>query len=277
MSEAVNTELIHEEGRSLISVILLFIKLELLTNLVASPFIIISFVLDDYKLYEACMFVEIIGLILSYFYVVSKHCKKEKFKIRVKQKFPIRFLVYMLLIQISYTLLYETTLGAFLNRFEVSKNLIESGELWNSAVIFGSISVCIIGPIVEELLYRGVLLEHMRKRYNPLVAVLVSSLFFGIVHGNLHQGVGSFFFGLCLGIVYVKTNSILASIFLHMVNNSLYTFTNYPFVDIHAMAPVVIIISLALLVISLLLISKTKIDESKKFNFRFLEKHNLAQ
>lgn len=277
MSENINIELHHEEGKSLLSMIALFIKLELLVFLVALPFSLIAVVLEECKLYEACMFLEISGSLVSYFYVVYNHCKKENFKLKIEQKFPIRFLLYMLLLLIGFRLFYDTTLGVFLDRFEVSESLVEASELWYSAQIFGAVSVCIIAPIVEEFLYRGVLLEHMRKRYNPLTAVIVSSLFFGIAHLNLHQGVNAFFIGLCLGVVYIKTNSLLASIFFHLANNTLVMMTSYPFVDIYKMRPQLIAISAVFLVISLLLISRTKIDENKKFHFRLLGKHNLVQ
>ncbi|MCM1989352.1 CPBP family intramembrane glutamic endopeptidase [Oceanirhabdus seepicola] len=277
MSEITNNDLSNKDGRSLIGVILLYIKLELLILLVSLPFILASYILKDYIPYEACRFIEIIGLIFSHLCVIYLHCKKENFKIKVNQKLPIKFYVYILLFRLSYGLLYDSTIGAFLYTFEPSKTITERMTSIASGNIFPIISACLIAPIVEELLFRGVFLEYLRKKSSCITAVLISSLFFGLTHFNLHQGVGAFFSGLFLGFIYLKTNSLLPCIFLHMAHNSFVVLITYFSIYPNEISPIIIIISAGLLVISLLLINRTKIDESKKFNFRFLEKHNLVQ
>lgn len=75
----------------------------------------------------------------------------------------------------------------------------------------------IIGPIVEELVYRGFVMRHLQK-YGKLLAVVISSILFGAMHGNLPQAVFAFCVGLVLGHVAIEY-SIIWSIILHILNN----------------------------------------------------------
>ncbi len=75
----------------------------------------------------------------------------------------------------------------------------------------------IIGPIVEELVYRGFAMRCLEK-HGKLLAVVVSSILFGVMHGNLPQAVFAFCVGLVLGYVAIEY-SIVWSIILHILNN----------------------------------------------------------
>lgn len=75
----------------------------------------------------------------------------------------------------------------------------------------------IIGPIVEELVYRGFALRCLEK-HGKVLAVVVSSIMFGVMHGNLPQAVFAFFIGLILGYVAIEY-SIIWSMILHILNN----------------------------------------------------------
>ncbi len=77
--------------------------------------------------------------------------------------------------------------------------------------------VGIIGPIVEELVYRGFAMRCLEK-HGKVLAVIVSSIMFGVMHGNLPQAVFAFFVGLVLGYVAIEY-SIIWSIVLHILNN----------------------------------------------------------
>ncbi len=75
----------------------------------------------------------------------------------------------------------------------------------------------IIGPIVEELVYRGFAMRCLEK-HGKVLAVVVSSVMFGVMHGNLPQAVFAFFVGLILGYVAIEY-SIIWSMILHILNN----------------------------------------------------------
>lgn len=92
----------------------------------------------------------------------------------------------------------------------------------------GVLSVVVLAPVVEELVFRGAIQGHLLKKWkNPTHAILVSSLVFGLVHGNLEQSPFAFILGLALGWIYYRTGSLLPGMLMHFVNNGLTTVSYY--------------------------------------------------
>ena len=79
--------------------------------------------------------------------------------------------------------------------------------------------VCILAPITEEYLFRGVLLKTLSK-YNVAFAAFATSLMFGLLHGNLNQTPGTFLFGLVMAYVAIRSGSIRTPIILHFILNT---------------------------------------------------------
>lgn len=79
--------------------------------------------------------------------------------------------------------------------------------------------IVIAAPILEELLFRGVILDGLLKNYEPWKAIGFSAFLFALVHGNLAQGIGAFVIGLLIGWIYWKTQSIIPGIIVHFLNN----------------------------------------------------------
>lgn len=80
----------------------------------------------------------------------------------------------------------------------------------------------IVAPIVEELVFRKVLLDRLRK-YGDLVTVLVSGLCFGLYHGNISQFLYASVLGFIFAYVVIRTGRIRYSIALHICINILGT------------------------------------------------------
>lgn len=87
------------------------------------------------------------------------------------------------------------------------------------------IYTCIIAPITEELFYRGMLLKAFSKA-NQRFAIIASSVFFGLAHGNIRQFMLAFLLGIFLSHITMKHNSLLPSIIVHIFVNSLSTIIN---------------------------------------------------
>jgi len=99
----------------------------------------------------------------------------------------------------------------------------------NFFVVF--ISVGIIAPILEEILFRGIILKGFLKNYTVWKAIIFSSLIFAVAHFNIRQGIVTFFMGVFLGWLYYKTKSLILPIYAHIINNSLAVFV-FHFMDI---------------------------------------------
>lgn len=80
--------------------------------------------------------------------------------------------------------------------------------------------VAAIGPLLEEMLFRGYLLGGLR-RYGDRFAVIASATLFALMHGNLSQFLGALLIGLLLGYAKVKSGSLLLCVAAHMGNNLL--------------------------------------------------------
>ncbi len=84
--------------------------------------------------------------------------------------------------------------------------------------IFEVISSVILAPIIEELFFRGVLFNRLKIRTGIVVAMIISSAIFAI--GHEFGGITSaFLFGICMCIIYLKTDNILMTISIHFLNN----------------------------------------------------------
>lgn len=82
----------------------------------------------------------------------------------------------------------------------------------------------LLGPIEEELTFRGVALASAEKAFPFWAANLFQALLFAIFHLNPIQGIYAFFVGLFLGYVYHRSGSIWISALLHMLYNAFGTF-----------------------------------------------------
>ncbi len=98
---------------------------------------------------------------------------------------------------------------------------------WDSLYnVFTFLSVVIVAPIFEELIFRGMIYNEM-ARHNKMFAVVMTSLLFGLLHLNLSQSVPAFFISLVLCYMYEKTQSLSVTILGHAANNFLVSFVGY--------------------------------------------------
>jgi membrane protease YdiL (CAAX protease family) len=89
--------------------------------------------------------------------------------------------------------------------------------------------VAVIPPILEEIVFRGIILRGFLKRYTPWASIILSSLLFAAMHINVWQMIPAFFAGLLLGYIFYRTGSLMAVIFAHAVNNATAVLGNHFF------------------------------------------------
>ena len=90
--------------------------------------------------------------------------------------------------------------------------------IWKNIAIGSLIGTILISPIAEELIFRGIILNRLKLVISTPIAILISSLCFGILH-SYGSIISAFVFGLCMCILYIKTNNILIPILAHIMNN----------------------------------------------------------
>ena len=101
-------------------------------------------------------------------------------------------------------------------------DLMQDTFLGMSRNVFGIISITIMAPLVEELLFRGAIQGYLhRKGMKPLHAIFIASAIFGIIHMNPVQIPFAFAIGLIFGWLYYRTGSVVPGIIGHFINNSI--------------------------------------------------------
>lgn len=80
--------------------------------------------------------------------------------------------------------------------------------------------VCVLAPIAEEVVFRGVVLSALWTRWGAGVGVVGSAAVFAAMHVSLYAFVPIGFFGLILAWLYVKTENLAVPIFAHALFNS---------------------------------------------------------
>jgi uncharacterized protein len=79
-----------------------------------------------------------------------------------------------------------------------------------------AIAYVIVAPITEEFLFRGYILQRWASKWSMTVALVASSILFGVLHANI---IGLSMFGLVMGVLYIRTRTLLIPIACHAFNN----------------------------------------------------------
>ena len=92
-----------------------------------------------------------------------------------------------------------------------------NGSLMRAAML--ALYACIIAPVTEELLMRGLVLKNL-SRVSQRLAIILSALIFGLMHENLLQFLFTFPLGILLGYITIRHNSVTPAIIVHIAVNS---------------------------------------------------------
>ncbi|MDO6428373.1 CPBP family intramembrane metalloprotease [Thalassotalea sp. 1_MG-2023] len=134
---------------------------------------------------------------------------------KLPTKYITRIIIFCTFISICFTLCYQL--------FEIEQsNFLDGISDTALSLILGFIVVCLIAPILEEILFRGILFVGLQRSglHISLVLLITTSIFTFIhVQYDGPQLAYIFVYGVLLGIVRYKTNNILLCIAIHMIHN----------------------------------------------------------
>lgn len=83
------------------------------------------------------------------------------------------------------------------------------------------VTAVLFAPVLEEFIFRGLVMESLLRRHRRSLSVVVSAMLFAIVHFQPSVMFSAFVSGLVLGTIYLHTNSIFSTIILHSINNAI--------------------------------------------------------
>ena len=105
-------------------------------------------------------------------------------------------------------------LKSFYDIVSAALEQMTGGPFWSSFLL-----TAIFAPIFEEWLCRGMVLRGLLTKMKPVWAIVISALFFALIHMNPWQALNAFIIGVILGYVYYKTGCLWLTMLMHFVNN----------------------------------------------------------
>ena len=165
----------------------------------------------------------LIPLVLLYIYVDGSLDRiKEMLKFGSLKRVLILILAIPIVVTIIDLILNMIYAVVWIGIFGEPSTNTDLGTDWESSSIdiaFLFLSVVIVTPIAEELLFRGYILDSIKRMHGDWPAIIGSALLFALVHFNLFGMVPIIMAGVIYGWLRIKTGSLLPSIACHMMWN----------------------------------------------------------
>ncbi|MDY2987048.1 MAG: type II CAAX endopeptidase family protein [Peptoniphilus sp.] len=163
-------------------------------------------------------------LLVILFFPLYKWITKNKITLQpIKSNFVLICIPFSLALGgLSYIIL------AIIERFLVPIGILKDefadfSNMWsqfdNDAYFWVFLSIVFLGPLFEEILFRGIVYNFLEKYKSGLFPVIISGVLFGIWHAQAVQSIYTAVMGIVLGYVYMKTKNLFYPTLLHMLNN----------------------------------------------------------
>lgn len=130
------------------------------------------------------------------------------------------FVILPMFIGLLFAVVYLVNLFSYEPPLHPLVELLEAKNLPTWTVLFSVVIACVIGPIVEEIFFRGFFYPALRKYLGVGWTIVITAGFFAFVHENLFAFIPIFFLGLVLCYLYEKRGSLISCVSLHILHNS---------------------------------------------------------
>jgi len=136
-----------------------------------------------------------------------------------QNKIPLRYMVLFIIFHLAFSVLTVV--------FFIHNGVIEKSNDMVSSIGFMTGSL-FIAPFVEEVIFRGIILNKLKKKIGMIKGLIFSSFLFGLFHffNGLEGVIFTFILGFFLGIVYIRTGSLKVPTLMHFINNLIAIFVS---------------------------------------------------
>ncbi len=203
------------------------LKIIIITTLLPYLITIILYFILNKDINKYLNYIMIIYYITTIIYLIKKY------NIKIK---PISLPQYYSHISLGISISCILNMLIFL----IKKPIINN----NIPLIILLIASSIIGPIYEEIIFRYIFYNKLKKFNSPKISILITTLVFALIHIYPIKILYAFILGLILNITYEKNKNILSPILIHISANTISLFLN-------TYSTKIIILSTLLLIISL--------------------------
>lgn len=122
---------------------------------------------------------------------------------------------------LKYIPVMAISIALSLNMFIIIiNNIFNIENVLNNNILVMTLLSGIIGPIIEEILFRGIVFEELKKFNSSYKSVILCTIIFAIFHNTFIQMIYAFIIGLIILKLYIKTNNFLVCIIFHICANT---------------------------------------------------------
>ena len=158
-------------------------------------------------------------------YLVHNKIQKIDFK-AINLKFNLKWHTYLIMIVVGVISLFgiqyfisiidDLLISLGYNMASTSINPTSWGTFFLSVFV-----LAILPAIGEELIFRGIILNGLRTRFNDIASIFISTILFALMHQNLQQLIYPFLLGSIMAWAVVRSGSLISSVIIHFTNNFL--------------------------------------------------------
>ena len=148
----------------------------------------------------------------------------------IPQRYFVTRMIKMFLGISAFMILISGTMNLFLMLIRNMQPSIDEAEIFqvsdifdlmsaDGVAVYSIISTCVLSPVAEELIFRGITMRSFRA-LGKAKAIVYSGLLFGLFHDNLQQGVYAFLVGMIFAYIDICAESLMPSCILHIAINT---------------------------------------------------------
>ena len=163
-------------------------------------------------------------------------------------------------------MMYFAIVGILIN-LPISEEMMQSYTSASTGLFTQNFAIAVLSniiaaPIIEEIIFRGLIFDRLKKAMPVIPAMVISSVLFGLAHGQIIWICYATAVGLVLAFIYHKTRSIIPCMTAHMVLNGTSTLINYSGLSLSATFFTVAAVA-ALIVMTVLIVMMIKKNASE--------------
>jgi membrane protease YdiL (CAAX protease family) len=166
------------------------------------------------------VFMTLVVIVVMYGFSISPRLLMGSWKSLTSSLYLLAGVLILILTSVATALLTLMVSGylspAYFDAFLAQGTFVEPIESSFIIKVILLLNLILFGPILEEFVFRGLLLRYWASIWGVTFALFITSAIFAILHPNI---IGAFILGLVYGLIYIKTGSLLLVIAMHVLNN----------------------------------------------------------
>ncbi|MCM1263207.1 MAG: CPBP family intramembrane metalloprotease [Butyrivibrio sp.] len=194
-------------------------------------------------------------------------CRQIKTDIRKEQRVHLGDVKVALYKSVPITITLAIASSVVINFIFIRLHILETSETYSRVAehqygvsfIIGIILYGLVSPFAEEVVFRGIIYNKIRKDYPVVTAVILSAFLFGLYHGNIVQGAYGFLMGILIAYTYEQFGSFIHAFLFHSAANiTVYMITSNEAVYNVVMTPYICVALAVIAAVMLWLMNKEK-------------------